>query len=198
MTTLWGGVGLAVGGVLWILADAGPSFPHIVSAAVWEVVAGAVVCAAAVILAVGLGRETGIVGRSAWGVMALFLFGARNLTLSSLGWLATRAVAATGSASAALIAANTTLIVFFALATLVAAISVVRAGVLHGFARWTLMAVACRDLLAAAVLFAYSEPLESTLGYLGPLLIIVAGLSYALHGRSAQVRALAKTVNARW
>ena len=197
-TTLLGGSGLIVAGVLWILADEGSWFPHVVTAAVWGVVADLILCAAAVVLAVGLSRETGIVGRSGWGVTTLILFGARNLVLWGFGRISVALFTGAGSVSTAVIVTSAVLTIGFAVATLVAGIGVARAGVLRGFARCPLLAVGCCYLLAAAFSFTDLVPADRILGVLAPLLVIVTGTSYALHGRSARVRSRARAFNEQW
>ena len=198
-TTLWGGVGLLVGGVLWIL-DVHIWFPHIVSGAVWVAVDDLIICAAAVVLAVGVRHETGIVGRFGWGAAAVILFGARNLALSGFGWIlvATIPFPPVGPSSTTIILINTVLIISFALATLAAGIAMVRARVLHGFARWPLLALGCCYVLATAFIFVNPGPAGVVIEYLEPLLLIVTGLSYALHGQSASIRARAKIINEQW
>ncbi|WP_243062201.1 hypothetical protein [Humibacter sp. RRB41] len=194
--TLWGGAGLALGGILWILA--GVPFPHVVAAGVWQATANILICAAAVILGMGSHHEPGIAGRSGWGVTAVILFGARNLVLAVFGWISLAAFNATGTVMPVVVVINAVLVIAFALATLAAGIFAIQAGALHGVARWTLFAVGCCYLLSIPSLFVLWNPVSSILGYLGPWLVMITGLSYAVHGQLTSIRARTKAINEQW
>lgn len=195
-TMLCGGAGLALGGILWGLV--GVPFTHIVSAGVWNAAASILISAAAASLAVGQRHGAGIVGRSQWGIAALILFGARNLVLAVFGWIAVATSTATGGVSPIAAVVNSVLVIAFALATLAAGFVAIRAGILHGFARWTLFAVGCCYLLSIPFYFVSWEPVASILGYLGPLLVAITGLSYVFHGQLSRIQARARTINEQW
>lgn len=152
----------------------------------------------AVALAVGIGALTfggrSIVGSSRIGRFALMVVGVapllQRLPLASLP-------------PVGLVVAGTTVLAIVTVATVVAAVAVARARILHGVARWTLVAVAADALLAAALSTVQLEGLASV--FLGlhleltrPLALLVWGGAVALHGRASAIRSGAATVDEAW
>ena len=203
-TTGWGGGALAVGAVIEVFAYL--PFPHVTSAAVWSAASALVVLVAAIVLAVGVRGDGGIVGRSVLGRVALILFGAQGLAFAALGaFVVNPLVAAVGldDLSGALIVPFGAVIVLFTAATIVAGVIVVRAGVIHGVARWMLLVVAgCATVLAVIQLLPAIAvqwvPALLWVGWLPTIALLATGLSYALYGRSDAIRARAREFNEKW
>lgn len=151
---------------------------------------------ATVALAVGSGvlafGPGGIVGTSRVGRTALVVFGVGPLVsllpLERAPWP---------------VLLGMSILVLVTIATVVAAASVASSAVLHGVARWTLVAVAIDALLTLALS-------SVTLGnlpfvYLGwhldlvcPLALLIWGLSIVVHGRASAIRARVSAINTAW
>ena len=88
-------------------------------------------------------------------------------------------------------------------ATVVTAVSVVRAGVLHGIARWSLMAVAADALLTAAMSSVQLGPLpllylEWQLGVIRPVALLVWGLALVHRRYGPAIRRRVVTLADAW
>ncbi|MCX7523344.1 hypothetical protein OSC27_13785 [Microbacterium sp. STN6] len=141
-----GGVGLLVGGGFWILGASHVRAPLNFSDSGPSATAAIIVLAGMILLAMGVGKNSGVVGRSATGKIALILFGLRNLVL----WAFTQIVVDHGAMSAAIIIGNS-LSVFFAVVGLVAAIQVTRARVVSRVASTVFLIVAIVYAAASAM-----------------------------------------------
>lgn len=219
-TTSLGGVGLALVAAIPLVAIvapwfsiAGDSFPLLRSAPS-QIVVDLILLASCVILAFGYRAETGIVGASMLGRVGFLLLGLS----SPIHYLfSTLTIILTIGESPGALGVGTALALLPIVATALAAVAVVRARVLAGFARWILLAVAAAEVaqfaLSAAgeiALFtqtpsAVADGLQSyytvVVVYLPAvplLLLLAAGVSYALEGRSAGIRRRVQTIHAQW
>ena len=188
ITTVAGGLGLMVGGGIGvILATAVPVFGGLPFPILWElsVVSDLFLLAAAVILALGIFREPGIVGVSPIGKIALVVFGARNLVFLIVG-----AIPYGPDGFPAAIFLNAGLSVIFAIAAIVAAVFVARARVLSGLARWVLAVVAiCYAVITALMLFPVIEIAQFLaavrVDIVLPVSFVVLGVVYLFQRRIA-------------
>lgn len=185
-TTVVGGLGLLVGSGVWlILVTAVPGSGDFRFLAIWglSVVSDLFLFAGAVVLAFGLFHEPGIVGASWIGKTALVVFGARNLVFLIFG-----AIPFGPDVSPAAIFLNTGLSVVFAIAAIIAAVSVVLARELSGPARWVLAVVAlCYVVITSLTLSSVIE-IAQFLGAVRvdivlPALFLMLGVVYLLQGR---------------
>ena len=206
-TTLLGGLGLALVGLLelsWLV----PSWFPISSDAQSVLLGGpaqalviAVLLASWVILAFGFRGEAGIVGSSVLGRIALILIGLVGpiQTLVSFAFLSGGLV---GTVQGLWI--GTALQLLPIVAIIGAAVMVARAQVLDGFARWILVGVAAAEVLVFALSAvpnasqAYYIAVLFYLAALPPLLLAIAGVSFALQGRSAAIKQQLRTIYAKW
>lgn len=145
-TDIAGGIGLIIGGAMWLFGALHLRTPVFFSNPVPSTIAALFVLAGATILAVGIGGEPGIVGGSMVGKVALILFGARNLVLGIFG----RIVFDQGALSPARYV-GAALVVLFAVAALVAMRSVWRAGLVTKPSRAVLLVVALLFAIATVL-----------------------------------------------
>ncbi len=199
ITTVVGGGAITVAALIWLLAS--PSFGFLFRGNPIPLAVTAVFLLAAMgVLAFGIRGETSIVGSSIVGKVALVIFGARNLVyvlLDKLPFNVAVLPVMTYMSSAF------TLFVVVALA--VAAALVVRAGVLHGFARWVLLVVAiCYTIVTSLTFVPLVEVGYVLSGFdLGwwlivPESLLVLGITYVFHGQSATVRHWMRTIYEKW
>ncbi|WP_159500578.1 hypothetical protein [Microbacterium sp. 18062] len=186
----WGGAGILLGGALLLIATvlevplSDELIPGIFSAFAMFFLGSIVVLAVAMIpLAVGDGRELGIAGDRVVGRFALLAFGAVFLTNQTLYFVLTYALPPIGDNSGASLISGVLGIAQFAL-LLTASVSVVRAGIATGAARWALLAltvVAVGSGLVAAV----SDDLATVTVALVSSTVsqIVVGLTFLAAGR---------------
>lgn len=157
LTLTFGGAGLAFAALFPLLSNAAFLIPAVDVSWVYAnhpVVGGLsalALVAACIVLAVGLRGETGIVGRSVAGKLALIVFGlTHTLSTGYFSWPAPGV-----GASPAVLAVWSSLIwgldVLSLVALAVAAFAVFRAGVLRGLARWALPAFALAMVVAVVV-----------------------------------------------
>lgn len=205
-TTLVGGAGVAVAAVPWLLADLGVTAPVtaetsiVFSAFIPRLISAALLAVALIILAVGVRGESGIAGRSVVGKVALIVFGS-----SSLLFILTGVFTQDLTEDGASFLRSTSIIppVIIVVAVVVAAVAVVRADLLHGFARWALVVVATGWAILAVLFsipsaeFVYALVVARA-DVLHPLLLILLGLTYALQGQSAAIRRRAQIINENW
>jgi hypothetical protein len=207
MTTLIGGLGLALVGVLELLPIVLNWFPAAYDtqnalrsgpAQSLQIIALLVSC---VILAFGLRREGGIVGASAVGRMLLVLWGLAN-PIAVFVSFALVAGGLAGTLPGVVTGTVFQLLPLLALAG--AAIMVARAHVLDGFARWILVGVAATEVLLFslsalqnapqayyAIVFSYGAAIP-------PLMLAAAGVSVTLYGRSAAITQRLRAIYAQW
>lgn len=204
LTTLWGGAGIVVASLLSLLAFFRFSFPltHdyflVFSAPIPAAVSAVILLVAIGILAFGIPGESGIVGHSVVGKVALLVFGIRDpvrLLVSSLSkGRSIDAIVAVGRFEFAF--------EFVVLAAIVvAAVVVVRADVLHGFARWALVPVAVCDVIIMGLSFIpvlALVPVANGVGLLRLVSLVALGIGYLLEGRSAAIRHRLQIINERW
>ncbi len=206
ITTLWGGLGIAISGAITLLASFHLVVPVLVgyglslSGVVPQLISSAVLLAAAAILAFGIRGESGIVGGSVVGKVALVVFGADHLLIDLRSLLpvdlTTDAIIVQTSASVAMDALGIAAVV-------IAAICVARADVLHGVARWVLVVVAAVDVVMTGVQYApfiaIAYAFAVVNAYLVPVvLLIVLGVTYAVQGRSTAIRHRLQIINEKW
>lgn len=172
-TTALGGAPVLIAGLLPLLVLLG-----VEGRAVLMPVATVALALGAVVLA---RREGGVAGGSRVGRVALVVFGVGPLVFSLFSAPPPWAVLI-----------GMSLIVLITAATVLSAVAVARAQVLHGVARWALVAVAADALLTAALSSIPAEALPQT--YLGlhlellrPLLLLVWGGALVLHGRGPAI-----------
>ncbi|RKR74400.1 hypothetical protein C8E83_1512 [Frondihabitans australicus] len=158
---------MAIGGLLLALATAAEYFvlgpgtsPVLFAGFMTLFVAAAVVLASAgPLLASGGWRWAphGLVGDSPLGHLAVYAFSGCWF-LSLVAYIGYTYVFRTSAINYDLVAVSTALIVISVLAGLVAGVTVVRAGVAHGFSRWSLFgALACA--IASAVVIGSTDSL---------------------------------------
>jgi hypothetical protein len=220
-TTLVGGCGIVLALLYPLVASGASTFPNVFGLLLappgLSVVLWAVFAVACGVLAFGLPGETGIAGPSPVGRAALFVFGVHRLVLdlssvltplpatAGLFWTGGDASGGSGgdALSAAFIGGYVSLGVNLlgSLAGLVAAVAVVRAGVLHGAGRWMLVPAAVLDLLGLVLVVVPVQEVVmlafaiSTLWY---LLMVAIGVAYALDGRGPAIRRLGRRLDAWW
>jgi hypothetical protein len=191
-TTRWGGVGLAAAGVLLLAVGIAIGVPLsdavlvALNGASVAVIAQLVQLAAAIVLAVGVHGEGGVVGRSGIGRTALIVFGAQGVAYRLLGVV--QGGAADGVPLVLVLSTAWQLAVIAAV--VLAAIAVLRARVLHGPARWALVLVAAVHVVFVALQYVPSGSVVTALEVLGglvqPALLIVTGVVYAVSGTSTR------------
>jgi hypothetical protein len=205
-TTLWGGSGLVVAGVLSLLAIFNVAVPLArdyyfpFSSTIPQLLASIILLVSVGILALGIRGESGIAGRSVVGKTALLVFGLGHLVFYLVGLLSKNL-----SQNALTIESYFDLAfeIIVLVAGVIAAVVVLRAGVLHGFARWVLVPVAVWNAIIFGVM---STPLIQVAYVLvvwqadivPPVLLIVLGLSYLLQGQSAAIRHRLHIINENW
>lgn len=204
-TTLWGGGGLVLSGLIALLASLHfvlsltPSRSLFFASTVPLMVSDVVMLLATVILAFGVRGEPGIAGTSIVGKVALLVFGAGYLLFGLYDLLP---ISQTPGVAAAVFGGEALELVVIA-AAVVAAVVVARVGVLHGVARWMLLAVGLWDAIWGGMVFIPSIELALNLAIwqtdvLMPVALIVLGVTYALQGRSAAIRQRLQTINEHW
>ncbi len=202
-TTLWGGSGLALTGLIALLAwlrfvvplTTSRSLP--LASEIPLAAAAVVMLASTVVLAFGVRGESGIVGPSRLGKLALLLFGASDLLSTVFGLVPSSQIPGVPANVLAGEVADVLVVVF----VIFAAVAVVRAKVLHGAARWMLVVVAVVETIT---MFTPGIVMSLAPGQLGllhlflvlqPLTLLALGLTYALHGRSASIRRRMQVIN---
>ena len=202
-TTFLGGLGLALVALVQLVPlvgswfpNAGPVFANNVAS---QIVAPLLLLANCVILAFGYRREQDIVGSSVLGRVGFLLLGLTSPIQIAFSYLL---FASLGSPAAVWV--GTALQVLPTVATAIAGVAVVRAHVLTVFARWILVGVAAAEL----VQFALSIVPNATQGYyiavlfyvaaVPLLLLLSAGVSFALEGRTASIRQRLQVIYAEW
>jgi hypothetical protein len=203
-TTVWGGSGIVVASVLSILLPYAtiwyPAAPVLSATSV--AVAPIILAVAVYVLAFGIRAETGVVGDSRSGKIAVVVFGAA-LILKSLirlfllvfpPHLTDRSVDMPGYIQLGLSTV--------ALACLIiAVVATVRHGTLNVGLRWGLIIVTAWTVLAAALWFI---PIAFVLYFaidaqtIGILLQAILGAAFALHGQAPALRRRAAIINERW
>ena len=206
-TTLLGGLGLALVALVQLVTLVGSWFPNavesffVVNIVPNQIVVPLLLLASCVILAFGYRREQGIVGSSVLGRVGFLVLGLTSPIQIVFSLLLLNA-SSIGSPGA--IWVGTALEVLPVAATAVAAVAVVRAHVLTGFARWILVGVAAAELVQfglSAVPNATQSYYIAVLFYLAavPLLLLLsAGVSFALEGRAASIRQRLQVIYAKW
>ena len=203
-TTFFGGLGLALVALVqlvplvgsWIPND-GPVFVNSVAS---QIVVPLLLLVSCVILAFGFRGEQSVVGSSVLGRVGLLLLGLTSPIQIAFSYLAF----AGHVGSPAAVWTGTALEVLPVVATAIASVAVVRAHVLTGFARWILVGVAGAELIQ----FVLSSVPNATQGYyvavlfyaaaVPPLLLLSAGVSFALEGRTASIRQRLQVIYAKW
>ncbi|RFA17983.1 hypothetical protein [Subtercola boreus] len=163
-----------------------------------ELVSAMVFAVAFGVLAFGVPGESGITGASRIGPGALFVFGVSPLVVELSQALPTGfeqpQATIEGYASLAVTAVGIA-------AGVVAAIAVVRARALRGYARWALFpAVVARGAATALALVPLQEAVVASTGAggVGALVTVAAGVAYALHGRGRDIQNLLRVLNEKW
>ena len=206
-TTLVGGLGLALAGLLGVLPIALNWIPgagelqSVLSTGPAHIIRVLALLAGCVTLAFGFRTETGIVGSSTAGRIALLLLGL-GFPLQSLVSVAILSSGAVGSWQG--VVAGTVLQLLPIAATFVAGVVVVRAQLVTGVARWGLCGVAAAEALVFLLSLRIDAPQSYlfvvlfVLAALPPLLLAVTGASLALHGRTAAITGRARRVYLAW
>lgn len=206
-TTLVGGMGLAVVGLLGLLpfvldwVPAAPDSLSVLRSGPAQGIRDLALLVSCLILAFGLRHETGISARSLPGRVAFVVLAVAfpvqrlaSFVLLSPGQSGTPSVVVVGTALEILPIA----------AVLVAAVAVVRAGILDGFARWSLLVYGLTEAIVFAMVNVPNASQTYTLvvffyvAALSPLLLLAAGASFVLSGRSAAVKQKVRAVYVRW
>ncbi|MDH2442414.1 hypothetical protein QDR37_00490 [Amnibacterium sp. CER49] len=188
-TTLLGGAGLAIGAALALLTViAAPEWSALPLSEIVLLVSGCV-------LAFGLQREHGITGDTSLGRPALVLLLGGDLMLDLLARLLPDGQAAPAVMAGAL--------VLVAAAGVVGAVDVARAGVLRGVARFALLPVAAVGALLAVPQSVPLDgmdvgPLMLSSGPVRLLLLLIAGVLIAVHGRVAGLVRAARLARRKW
>jgi hypothetical protein len=187
----FGGLGVACAGLIALLEAARLVMPVgfaanlYVFVAAAGILAGLVLLGSFILLAVAFHGEVGIAGHSRLGRAVLIVFGASWLVYEIF---ATVVANAPGLEVASRLI-GTSLTVLFGAAAFASAIFVVRAGVLHGFARWSLLLAALFDgaltllSLVPDVTFVTFLLIWQT-DLIVPLTLLIVGASYILAGRA--------------
>lgn len=171
------------------LNDSWQPFPALMSAMVLVV--------AFTILAVGIRKESGIAGASIIGKLSLIVFSVSGLVLSGIAFVPMPVLSEenyTGTANPspnplALVSVATWAVPLLELAALiVASVVVFRAGVIHGVARWGLIVLA----VVTALTLGLSHVPDRGVGEIWfwgmsamPLIQLLIGVAYLVHGRTA-------------
>jgi hypothetical protein len=206
-TTSFGGLGLALVAVIPLLALIASWFPSasesfsLLSSAPSQIGVDLILLASCVILAFGYRGEEGIVGSSVPGRVGFLLLGLASPIQILVSYLA---FALNVGGSSAVVWTGTVLGLLPILATTIAAVAVIRAGVLAGFARWILLGVAAAEVVqfaCVAVQIAsqdYNMAVALYFAAVPLVLLLSAGVSLTLDGRSASIRHRVHTIHATW
>lgn len=206
-TTLLGGVALVLVAVIQLVPIVGSWIPttgdwlSALRGAPGQIAVPLLLLVGCVILSFGYPGERDIVGASVLGRVGFLLVG---LTLPMQVGFSLLVGAANLAGAPGVIWAGTALQVLPFAAMVVAAVAVVRAHVLTGFARWILLAVAAAELIQFALSVVQNAPQSYYIAVLFyaaavPLLLLLsAGVSYAFVGRSVAVRRRLHTIYAAW
>lgn len=212
-TTVWGGIGIVLAGVLSLATqntlvlnstDALVGYPvTLVLLRIIAIVAPLVLAAAVWALAFGVRDETGLVGNSRAGRTATTTFIAATVVSSLLRLflvivptrLTPNQVDVPGYLQLGLNA--------IALACLIVVVAViVRRGELNRVLRWGLVIVTAWTILALALwvypLILFASPIIFEAQTIRFVLQIVLGIAIAFHGQSAALRRRAAIINERW
>jgi hypothetical protein len=203
LTTLWGGGGILVVALLSWLAALNVAVPLTADyflpfgSRIPSMVSDTILLGAVAILALGIRGESGIVGRSVVGKIALLVFGLGGWAFQVLGLLPI-------GQGQDFVAVGASLTIALTVAVAAAAVVVVRARVLSGFARWALVPVAVCNAVAAGLSYIPGQDLTYVI-YIGgwirillPLSLTVLGFSYLLYGQSAAIRRRLHVLNQAW
>jgi hypothetical protein len=213
LTLAWGGGGIIVATVMPLLWQAFGAFPTAGGAWLnwaWEPIANtasaAVLLAAFIVLAVGVGHETGIAGPSRVGQVALIAFAVVALAvalysfvppdsfLSPMAALPTGASDGTGQEDQAALARAFWVLLGVAYlehaALAAASVFVVRARVLHGAARWGLVALALANIAMDVIWrgtlgVGPSMPMLTWGSIAVPLIQLITGVLFVVQARVA-------------
>lgn len=206
-TTLLGGVGLALVALIPLAALIATWLPNagglfsVLRSAPGQIVVDLVLLASCIVLSFGYGSEQGIVGPSVLGRVGFLLLGLASVIQYLFSFLM---IALNFGGSPAAIWVGTALELLPTAATTMAAVAVIRAHVLAGFARWILLGVAAAEVVQfalSAVQYASQGYYIAVLSYLAalPLLLLLsAGVSFALDGRSVRIGRRLQTIHAKW
>jgi hypothetical protein len=206
-TTFWAGLCFVGAGLLqalvvvgFVLVSAG-TLPVSVPSTALIVLAAVARAAGFVVAALGVRGEVGVVADSRLGAVALMLFGARDLVLVLLPLV--EAAPVEQSVSPVVIVVNTAITALVPIAGLVAAVIVLRTRVLGGLAHWALLPVAIVGMLLVAVELAPFGDAQRVLPalpleFLEPVLMLVLGGAFLLHGRGEAVRYRAQVIEEHW
>jgi hypothetical protein len=198
-TTLWGGCGIALSTTyplslaLPLMSSSayfGSPLLGLFSSAVFAISLG--------ILAFGTPPEQGVVGASVLGKAALFAYGMHQFILDL-----SNALSSNLSWTALTVESNVALVIVAGglAASLVAALTIVRAGVLHGVARWALIPVSLAAIAATTLgLIPVQEVafIADQTEVVSTLLLLATGIAYALHGRIPAVKRRLQLINMKW
>jgi hypothetical protein len=205
LTTLWGGGGIIVAALLTVLAAFHVGVPLtdsdslVFSSTIPQLTSSVVLLVAFGVLAFGVRGESGIAARSIVGKSSLLVFAAGNVVFQLIALLTNDlsfdALVAVGSV-------EFVLSVIFVGAGVVAALVIMRAGVLHGFARWALLIVV---VWQAIVMVLWSIPvvefglfLVPWVSFVEPALLLALGIGYLLQGQSAAIQRRVRIINEHW
>ncbi|GAB3578063.1 hypothetical protein GCM10027406_13650 [Leifsonia lichenia] len=160
-TLLVGGAGIVLGTVIPLITQAlflmqlpGTSWLSAVETPVLGTWSAVILIVAFVVLAVGIGGEPGIAGRSVVGRAALIVFGAASLATAGYSTWAALSVETSAGLVTLVGVLEVSLTALWLAALIVGSIFVVRAGVVRGVARWglaVLAALTVLDLLASRI-----------------------------------------------
>ena len=175
---LFGGGGLLVGGLIWLLGEILKYAGQMTVASWLEAVGVIVVGVALFFVAFGQTGSNGAVGGSVFGKIALVVFGIGWLLLGIV-WLLAVAGAPIGI-SGTLVTLG---VILLAVGGVVSAILVYQAGVARGAARWVLFAPALWGVLYAIVALGWVTFGGMWLLLVQAALFVVTGLLYLLNRR---------------
>ncbi len=206
-TTFFGGLGLTLVAAIQSAAVIATLLPNadglfvVLRGAPTQIIVDLLLLASCVILAFGYRGDEDIVGSSALGRVGFLLLGLAGPIQILFSYLSVALI--TGGSSAA-VWVGTALGLLPMAATTIAAVAVIRAGILAGFSRWILLGVAAAEVIQFALSAVQNAPQGyyiAVLFYLAalpPLLLLCAGVSFALEGRSADIRERLQTIYATW
>ncbi len=206
-TTSFGGLGLALVAVIQLVPVIATCFPSasesfsLLRSAPSQIIVDLLLLVSCVILAFGYRGEEGIVGPSVTGRVGFLLLGLASPIQILFSYLASTLNAGGSPWS---VWTGTVLGLLPILATTIAAVAVIRAGVLVGFARWILLGVAAAEVAEFAFVAVqiasqdYNIAVAFYFAAVPLVLLLSAGVSFTLQGRSASIRQRLHTIHATW
>lgn len=208
VTTLCAGGGIIVVSLIWFFAYFGLAIPItdeyilLFTAEIPQRISSIILLLAMGILAFGIRGEPGIVGRSVIGKIALLVFGlGTDAVVPALVGVLARNLSQNTLTIEGYFELNFAYGLIIIASGVVAAIVVVRANILHGFARWALVpVVVCYGFAMGLSWIPELEAVYVAAGteLLRPASLIVLGFTYLLQGQSAAIHHRLQIINEKW